>query len=352
MSRATNPNLSPPLRPVRSLLRVIGHAPPQLFGAVSRWCPVNADGEHVSVEMLTAAMVTAVLPNADMGGATIGSARAGLERVSALVAEKLPVLAVEEDLEFDGPAGPLPVTRYRAGVDTRGLILFFHGGGFTTGSRASHDALARRLAVDTGADVVSVEYRLAPENPFPAAVDDALAAWRGVVDAAPGWGVPSDRIVVAGDSAGGNLAAVVSQQVRGEEVTPALQLLLYPKVDSVGEYGSIREFGKGYFLTAERIDQFTEVYVPDPAQLADPRVSPLLAEDLSGLPPAHVVVAGFDPLRDEGIAYADALGSAGVPVTLQREGALIHGFANMVGFSPVADQAISRFTSVVSDVLR
>ena len=352
MSRATNPTLSPPLRPVRSLLRVIGHVPPQVFGAVSRWCPVNADGDHVSVEMLAAAAVTAVLPNADMGGPTIGKARSGLARITALTAEKLPVLAVEEDLEFDGPAGPIPVTRYRAGVESRGLILFFHGGGFTTGSRRSHDPLARRLAVGTGADVVSVEYRLAPENPFPAAVDDALAAWRGAVDAAPGWGIPSDRIVVAGDSAGGNLAAVVAQEVRGEPITPMLQLLIYPKTDSVGEYGSAREFAKGYFLTGERIADFTDAYVPDPAQRADPRVSPLLAQDLSSLPPAHVVVAGFDPLRDEGIAYADALGAAGVPVTLQREGPLIHGFASMAAFSSVADQAISRFTDVVSDALR
>ena len=157
---------------------------------------------------------------------------------------------------------------------------------------------------------------------------------------------------MAGDSAGGNLAAVIAQQVRGEQVTPLLQLLLYPKTDSVGEYGSTREFSKGYFLTAERIADFTDIYVPDPAQRADPRVSPLLAQDLSGLPPAHVVVAGFDPLRDEGIAYADALGAAGVPVTLQREGALIHGFANMAAFSSVANQAISRFTAVASDALR
>lgn len=309
---------------------------------------MNSDGEHISPEMLLAGVATGVMPGGDMGGSTIERARRTLELNSAVTAEKTPELAVVEDLAFDGPGGVVSATRYRANVTSTGLVLFFHGGGFALGSRASHDAYCRRLALDTGADVLSVEYRLAPEYPFPAGVDDALAAWRFAVQSTSRWGVATDRIIVAGDSAGGNLAAVLSQQVRGEDVTPALQVLLYPVTDMTRTGGSRVEFATGHFLTAERMDWFTETYLPAGIDRTDPRVSPLLAEDLSGLPPAHVVVAGFDPLRDEGIAYADALASAGVPTTLQRESGLIHGFINMAGFSPAARQALSHIHSAVN----
>ncbi|MGV9825029.1 alpha/beta hydrolase [Gordonia sp. NPDC003429] len=351
MSRATSSTLPLPLRPMRSVLLGTGRIPAPVFDAVSRWCPVNADGEHVSPELAAIGVVTRLLPAVGLGDDDVDQSRAGMEIGAALTTEKPVALAVEEDLEFDGPGGPVPATRYRFGVDTTGVILFFHGGGFTLGSRSSHDGMARRLAVDTGADVVSVQYRLAPENPFPAALDDALAAWRGVVAAAPGWGVGSDRLVVAGDSAGGNLAAVLAQQVRGQPVTPALQVLIYPMTDMSREHPSMHEFAIGYLLTRERIESFNDSYVPNLGQRADPRVSPLRAEDFSGLPPAIVVVAGFDPLRDEGIAYADALTAAGVPVTLQRAGSLIHGFANLTGISPISSQAVSRYTAAIAVAL-
>ncbi|MGX7694259.1 alpha/beta hydrolase [Gordonia polyisoprenivorans] len=351
MSRATTLTIPLPFRAVRSVMRLGGHLPPGLLGVASRICPVNSDGEHIAPEMLAAGVATRLMPGGDMSGATVERARHNLEVNSAISAERTPPLAVVEDLVIDGPGGDLPATRYRAEVSSTGLVLFFHGGGFSLGSRATHDAYCRRLALDTGVDVLSVEYRLAPEYPFPAAVDDALAAWRFAVSAAPRWGVDTDRLIVAGDSAGGNLAAVLSQLVRGEEVTPRLQLLLYPVTDMTRSGGSREEFATGYFLTAERIEWFTERYVPAGAPRSDPRISPLLAHDLTGLPPAHVVVAGFDPLRDEGIAYADALSGAGVRTSLQRESGMIHGFVNMLGFSPAARQAVSGMHDVVRGVL-
>ncbi|MGW5520696.1 alpha/beta hydrolase [Gordonia sp. NPDC003950] len=351
MSRATTSTLPLPLRPVRAALSRIGHIPAVVPGTLARFCPVNADGEHIAPDMLATAVVMGLIPGGDLGGVTPEHARRNLVVNAGVGGEKTPALAVVEDLAIDSPDGPIPATRYRAEVTTTGLIVFFHGGGFVLGSPATHDGYCRRLAIDTGADVLSVDYRLAPEHPFPAAVDDALVAWRFAVAKAAEWGVPADRLVVAGDSAGGNLAAVVSQQVRGEDVTPRLQVLLYPITDHTREGGSREEFATGYLLTKARIDWFDENYVPADADRTDPRLSPLLATDLSGLPPAHVVVAGFDPLRDEGIAYADALVAAGVSVSLERDGGLIHGFANMTGYSPSARQAVSRIHETIAAAL-
>ncbi|MFT4127666.1 MAG: alpha/beta hydrolase [Gordonia sp. (in: high G+C Gram-positive bacteria)] len=352
MSRATTKSLPLPLRPVRGMMRALGRVPAGLPDGVSRFCPVNADGEHIAPEMSLAGHAMAVLPGGEMNLATsVPRARKMLEVNSMMIAEKTPPLAVVEDLVIGSPSGEIPATRYRAEVVTTGLIVYFHGGGFALGSRVSHDAYVARLAIDTGADVLSVDYRLAPEHVFPAAVDDALAAWRFAVAHAPRWGVRTDRLVVAGDSAGANLATVVAQLVRGESVTPALQLLIYPVTDVLASGGSLDEFATGHFLTRERVREFIDAYVPDGVDRADPRISPLRATDLAGQPPAHVVVAGFDPLRDQGIAYADALSAAGVSVTVQREGGLIHGFVNMVGFSPSAGQAVSRMHAVVTKVL-
>jgi acetyl esterase len=172
---------------------------------------------------------------------------------------------------------------------------------------------------------------LAPEHKAPAGVDDAFAAYRWVSDHAADLGADAGRIAVGGDSAGGNLAAVVSQQARNEGVRlPALQLLIYPRTNFVGETRSITLFADGYFLTKRDIDWFTLKYI-DGAEIdaTDPRLSPLLADDLSGLPPALVLTAGFDPLRDEGAQYAEAMRAAGVTVDHRQFGSLIHGFANL-----------------------
>lgn len=231
-----------------------------------------------------------------------------------------------------------PARAYRpveAGERPRATVLFLHGGGWVTGSIVSHDQVARRLCRDTGAVVVSLDYRLAPEHPFPAAVDDAIAAARELAGDLARWG-GAPVLGVAGDSAGGNLAAVVSQHV--DEV--AAQLLIYPSVDKAGEHPSRAENGTGYLLETETMHWFLSQYVPAGQPLDDPRLSPLYGVR-AGLAPAVVVTAGFDPLRDEGIAYAEALRAAGNTVDAVNHEGLIHGFVDMGKFSAAAEAAIA-----------
>jgi acetyl esterase len=222
-----------------------------------------------------------------------------------------------------------------------GLVVYYHGGGWTVGSLDSHDAACRFLAHTGRLRVLSVDYRLAPEHPFPAAVEDALAAFRWAVGAAAGLGVASDRIAVAGDSAGGNLAAVVALLARTDRTRPAAQLLVYPVTDMSTKRRSYRLFGEGYFLTQAEMDWYGRHYLPDRAAARDPRVSPLLAPDLSRLPPAMILTAGFDILRDEGEAYARRLEEAGVPVALRRHTGLVHGFGNATAVNRAACAAMT-----------
>lgn len=351
MSRDTHQTLSLPARLQAGLMRGASKIPPGVLALAGRWAPTNSDGERLAPEMFAVGWAAEHVPGVDLGNDDVAEFRKQSDDSVAGLAEDLPPMAAEEDLVFDGPGGELRATRYRSKTSSRGILLYFHGGGWVIGSRISHDGFVRRLAHDTGLDVVSVEYRLAPENPFPAAVEDAVAAWRFVVDAAPRWGVDPRRIVVSGDSAGGNLATVLAREVRGEDIAPLLQLLIYPVTDLSKKSASRREFPSGFFLTEEGITWVYDHYVPDLAQRTDPRCSPLLADDLSGLAPAHVVVAGFCPLRDEGLAYAERLKEAGVPVTVQREGSLIHGFANMTLISPDARAAVDRMCAAVRDAV-
>jgi acetyl esterase len=215
-------------------------------------------------------------------------------------------------------------------------IAYFHGGGWVTGDLDTHDGTCRLLAATARAVVVAVDYRLAPEAPFPAAVDDAVAGYTWVVEHAAEIGIRADRVGVMGDSAGGTLAAVAAQQLggpdRSDEATvppPAAQCLVYPATDARLGTRSHDLFAEGFFLSRVDIEWFRAQYLPDPSDYDDVRASPLLAEDLSGLAPAVVVTAGFDPLRDEGMAYADALASAGVPVTARCYDDMVHGFFGM-----------------------
>ena len=231
-----------------------------------------------------------------------------------------------------GDAGEIPATLYTPSrlAEPSGLLVFYHGGGWVIGSRASHDNTARFLATRARTRVLSVEYRLAPENPFPAAVDDALRAYHYAHTNAAALGAAQDRIAVGGDSAGGNLAAVIAQQATHEGRAPAFQLLLYPAVDGTCRRRSRELFGDGFFLTEDNITWFLDHYAPAGVDRADPKLSPLLTEDLRGLPPAYIATAGFDPLRDEGEAYAERLSAAGVPTALRRHSELIHGFVNFL----------------------
>lgn len=241
-------------------------------------------------------------------------------------------VAEVEDSSFDGPGGPVPLRIYRPRRAEKALpaLVYYHGGGFVVGGLRTHDGTCRALAAGGDCVVISVDYRLAPEHPFPAAVDDARAAFRWVRENAETLAIDGERIAVGGDSAGGNLAAVVCLAQREENAPrPTFQLLIYPATDMTRALPSHQTLGEGFFLESETIDWFLEQYLPPGTDLRDWRASPLLAESLEGLPPALVVTAGFDPLRDEGEAYAERLRAAGVTVEEMREPGLVHGFVNM-----------------------
>lgn len=234
-----------------------------------------------------------------------------------------------------GPGAEIPVRVYaiERGGALRPALVYFHGGGFVFGNLDTHDAVCRAIAKESGAVVISVDYRLAPENKFPAAVDDSYAATVWAAANAERLGIDAHRIAVGGDSAGGNLATVVAIRCR-DAGGPALsaQVLIYPVTDSSSfETESHREFGENYFLTRAGMEWFTGHYLVSADQKRHPEVSPLLASNLSGLPPALVITAEFDPLRDEGEAYARRLEQAGVPVTVTRYPGMIHGFVSMRG---------------------
>ncbi|MBN4049437.1 alpha/beta hydrolase [bacterium AH-315-N03] len=259
-----------------------------------------------------------------------------------------------EDRWIEGPGGPLALRVYtpRGGPDRLPALVYYHGGGFVLGDLESHDKSCRHLARHAGVVVVAVDYRLAPEHPFPAASDDACAAFRWVYDNADELQIRRDRIAVGGDSAGGNLAAVVCQQMRNEaHPMPAFQLLIYPATDLTRSAESHSTFAEGYLLTRQMIDWFMANYLTEPSQERDPRGSPLVTADLAGLPPAYVAVAGFDPLRDEGEAYAQALMGAGVPTTLRCYGSMVHGFYGLCGLVPAARWAAEDFAAVTRQQL-
>ncbi len=235
-------------------------------------------------------------------------------------------------VSIPGPAGELTARHYRpAGDGAAPLLVFYHGGGWVLGDLETHDAVCRLVCRDAGVHVLAVDYRRAPEHPAPAAAEDALAAFTWAAQHAGELGADPERVAVGGDSAGGNLAAVVAQQARDAGgPAPVLQWLLYPATDFTAVTRSRTLFASGFLLTKADMDWFEACYVEGSGlQRTDPRVSPVLAADLSGLAPALIVTAGFDPLRDEGDQYAAALRDAGTRVDHRRMGSLTHGFANL-----------------------
>ncbi|MFC4553140.1 MULTISPECIES: alpha/beta hydrolase [Halorussus] len=248
-------------------------------------------------------------------------------------AEPVEEVGAVEDRTIPGPAGEIPVRVYRPeGDGPHPVVVFFHGGGFVLGDLDGHDAPCRILTNAVEAVVVSVDYRLAPEHPFPAAVEDAYAATEWIAEHAAEIDGDAERIAVAGDSAGGNLAAVVALAAR-ERGGPdlAYQALFYPAVDfGEGDYPSREENAEGYFLSADEMAYFGDHYVPSWAHMPNPYLAPIEAESHADLPPATVVTCGFDPLRDEGRAYAETLEADGVAVIHREYDDLIHGVVNMV----------------------
>jgi acetyl esterase len=339
---------APKLRPVERILHRVLRAACALPAPVQELLgggPVVRDGETLEPELLLLRRIAERVERPRPSSPVVfrkqqgaGARMAGGPRRRGVSTRRI---------DIPGPAGLLrarlytrrdrPASRAATASVASPLLVFLHGGGFVFGDVDSHDAPCRLLCRHADAHVLSVEYRLAPESPFPAAVDDARAALAWAFEHAAELGCDPSRIAIGGDSAGGNLAAVVSQVAAADGgPAPIAQLLIYPATDRKSSWRSVDLFSTGFFLTRESIDWFYAQYVPEAKRLSndrDPRVDPLLATDLRGLPPALVVTAGFDPLRDEGEAYAGALAAAGNQVTLRRFGGLMHGFINLVGLS-------------------
>lgn len=289
-------------------------------------------------------------PPAELGAPGL---RAAMAATPAAPIEKEPVHATR-DLEVPGPAGRLRVRLYYpVAADKLPLVVFFHGGGFVLCDIETHDPLCRSLARASGCAVASVEYRLAPEARFPEPLEDCYAATRWLVANAGELGLDETRVAVSGDSAGGALAAAVTLLAR-ERGGPRLshQALLCPVTDAACDTASMRELARGYWLTRDIMQWFWACYLPGPEHGTNPLASPLRAADLSGLPPATVVTAEFDPVRDEGEAYARRLREAAVPVVARRYLGMLHGFLSLPHLTPVASRAIADVGSDIRAALQ
>lgn len=321
--------------PPIALRRLAGRAlaglfalPDPLLRVLAGGLPIPAAGLEADAWMLARLSERARLPAGEL---PVAEMRARFELLTA-VFSPLPYQDVaSRDLLLAGPAGEIPARLYTPPMaPARGpLLVYFHGGGWVQGSVASHDRACRQLCALSGVRIVSVEYRLAPEHPFPAAADDALAAYAAVAERYEELGADPERLALGGDSAGGNLAAVTAQGAcaDSELPRPVYQLLLYPALDMSRERESRRLFGERFLLTEQSMKWYEKQYVPDPDQRSDPRVSPLLGAELASLPPAYIATSLADPLRDEGEAYARRLSELGVRVALQRH-PVLHGFFN------------------------
>jgi len=284
-----------------------------------------------------------------------GEARRVYKESRAALAPAPPQVEEIRELSVPGPAGALRARLYRPRSAEKSLpgVVFFHGGGFVYGDIDTHDAVCRGIAQTTPSAVVSVDYRLAPENKFPAAVEDTVAATGWVAGNAAALGIDPERLIVAGDSAGGNLAAVVALTARDRGAPRlAMQVLVYPAADLAAESESVSRFGEGYLLTRQSIRWVKRSYLRDERDAEDWRASPLRASDFSGLPAAYVLTAGFDPLHDEGEAYARRLMRAGVPVTYECLTGQVHGFLVMGGVIAAAGHAIQRIAQAIRSLSR
>ena len=328
-------------RLLRPVVTAISQLPPRVLLALAGDDgPLVRDGEPLAPELQL------LLSVENRRGVQTFSSPADLRRqqsVAAALGGGRPVdVGKSTDLVVDGAAGPIRARHYAPHLAPGApLLVYLHGGGFVFGDLDTHDAACRLLCRHGGMHVLAIDYRLAPENPFPAALDDARRALRWARVHALELGADPSCIGIGGDSAGANLSAVVAQLDAAEGEALALQLLLYPAVDRSRSYPSLELFADGFFLTLASIKWFHDSYVgASGTPPHDPRIGPLHAESLAGLAPALVVTAGFDPLRDEGEAYAAALSAAGTPTVLRRFGSLVHGFINMVGLSRTSREAV------------
>ena len=314
-------------------VKVIPRLPTVLKRLLSGGRAITIDGNTLdpSIQMMLVAQRAVGMSSLAVPGDPIATRRQNREATASM--DQIDVHAAGiESVTIPGPAGPIAARHYRpAGDDPAPLLVFFHGGGFVFGDLETHDCACRLICRDAGVHVLAIDYRLAPEHKAPAAAQDCYAAYLWAREHVAELGADPDRIAVGGDSAGGCLAALVTRQARDEGVPlPSLQWLIYPVTDLRGNTTSRTLFGDGFLLTKRNMDWFESAYIEGSGiEPADPRVSPLLADDLSGLSPALVITAGFDPLRDEGEQYADKLRAAGVPVDARRMGPMTHAFLNL-----------------------
>jgi acetyl esterase/lipase len=302
--------------------------------------PIEVDGQRMEPDAQLLLRLRNLASNPAYEELPLADARRTLDEDAAAVRGKLIPVAEVRDLEVAGLRARLYVPELERG----GLLVYFHGGGWVLGSLDSHEQPCRFLAREGGVRVLSVDYRLAPEAKFPAAVEDGLAAFAWAREHAGELGIDPGRIGVGGDSAGGNISAVVAHLA---EPKPALALLVYPVCDVSKKHESYRLFGEGFFLTERNMDWYRTNYLPDDEAGLDPRASPLLADDLSGLPRTYVVIAGFDALRDEGLAYARRLEDAGVDVELAFHPGLFHGCVNTTGVGRTSAAAMHEAAEVL-----
>ncbi len=309
--------------------------------------PVRREGLELELDTQVLLKLAERDPRPPLTGLTPLEARADLQRSVAQVEGRPYELPEVRELTVAGAAGPLRARLYVPPEDPGSegaapLVVYYHGGGWVVGDLDTHDQPCRLLARHSGARVLSVDYRLAPEHPFPAPVEDALAAFRDAVARAAELGIDPRRVALAGDSAGGHLAAVTAQLAAADGgPAPAFQLLIYPVTDLRGTSASRLAFAEGFLLTKENMDWYEERLLGPDGDRSDPRASPLLAPSLAGLAPAMVVTAGFDPLRDEGEAYAHRLREAGVPCTLRRHPGSVHGFIHILIAGAAAREALA-----------
>jgi len=259
-----------------------------------------------------------------------------------------------DNLTIPGPGGEIRARSY-APIAASGplpALIYFHGGGFVAGSLESHDGLCRLFAAEGGFRVIAVDYRLAPEHIYPAALDDAWAATQWIEQNATALGVDAGRIAVGGDSAGGMLAAIVCQMAKEKGgLKIAQQLLMFPNTQMGAETSSLHEFAVGYFLERKAIEYFNGLYAPAGVDRNSPRVSPLKAKEFAGLPPAYVMLGGYDPLHDEGLAYAEKLQAAGVKVTIADYPDMVHCFIYLQTILPQAHDAVTKAAKAVRAAL-